>query len=128
MTEAITWKILPTNWRRLVVTDGVDLTKPGLYEWRIEGVGVYIGKYTDISRPTRAYDKHVENLLNGKMKYRPSNPTGYRRIHHALIKAHLEGRQVTLTIIENAEKVNINYRERTLILERNATLNGRSID
>jgi hypothetical protein len=117
-------KILPKDWHHYVVIHGVDVKKPGIYEWQIEGVGSYIGKYSDISRPTKAYGRHVTNLLNNKKAYRRSNPDGYRRIHRELIKAHLEGRRIVLTILENAEKANINRREQELIAERVAVLNG----
>ena len=89
----------------------------------IEGVGSYIGKYTQIGRPTKAYGRHVTNLLNNRKAYRPSNPNGYRRIHHELHRAHIEGRRITLRILENVDQTEINRRERQLITERGA-LNG----
>src|ERR1035437_4737306 len=118
-------KKLPADWRSYVVAEGVDTELPGIYEWQIEGVGSYIGRYSDISRPTRAYDRHVENLLNDRKVYRPKNPDGYRRIHRELIKAYLEGRTVKLTILENVERANLSRRERELIIERGALLKGK---
>jgi len=41
------------------VERGVDVRLPGLYEWHIEGVGSYIGKYKRIRRPTpRVWTEH----------------------------------------------------------------------
>jgi hypothetical protein len=117
-------KKLPADWRLYVVMEGVDTRLPGIYEWSIEKAGCYIGRYTQISRPTRAYDRHVESLLNGREAYRPEKPNAYRRIHRALIKAHLEGGTIALTILENVHKDRLNLRERELIIERGATLNG----
>jgi hypothetical protein len=112
---------LPSNWYRYVVHDGVDTRKPGIYEWEIENSGSYIGKYTNISRPTRDYARHVLNLLNKRKAYRPQNPDGYRRIHRELIRAYLDNRTITLHILENP--TDANRRERELIAER-GTLNG----
>ena len=36
-----------------------DENRPGLYEWRIEGKGSYIGQYRWISRPRREYGLNV---------------------------------------------------------------------
>ena len=105
-----------------VVADGVDLTRPGIYEWRIEGVGTYIGKYKSISRPQRAYARNVANLLAGR-PYRKTKPDRFRAIHHALAEAVRRRCFVTLTILENAPPWEIDDRERKLIAER-GTLNG----
>jgi|SRR5665213_1062452 len=115
---------LPPDWYDYVVCDGVDTSRPGIYEWTIEGAGSYIGRYSEISRPTKAYGRHVRNLLNNVQAYRPSNSNGYRRIHRELERAHREGRRITLTILENPECERLNERERELIAER-GTLNGR---
>jgi hypothetical protein len=113
---------LPAEWFDYVRADHINEAKPGIYEWRIEGTGVYIGKYTWISRPTKEYAKNVLRILNG-LPYRPKNPNGFRRIHRALVQAHREGRKITLTILENVEPSNLNQREHELIAER-GTLNG----
>jgi hypothetical protein len=115
-------KKLRVGWYRYVIHDNVDINRPGIYEWEIENSGSYIGKYTNIGRPTRAYARHVLNLLNDRKAYRPQNPNGYRRIHRELIRAYLDNRTITLRILENPEN-DINRRERELILER-GTLNG----
>ncbi len=52
---------LPLDWCTPIVAPGVDLAKPGIYKWEIEGDGVYIGKYSKASRPTREY-RHSRRL------------------------------------------------------------------
>ena len=92
----------------------------GLYEWRIEGVGCYIGQYTHLHRPKREYWLNVEKLRVGR-PYRRSNPTGFRAIHKALHQAASERRSITLLLLENeATKIGRNKRERELIADRRA--------
>lgn len=112
---------LPDEWYTLIVADGIDSSKPGLYQWQIEGAGCYIGKYTHISRPRREYAANVLRLMQGR-PYRLSNPHGFRRVHRALLQAHLDRRQITLTILENASPADIHKRERELI-SRHGSLN-----
>jgi hypothetical protein len=115
-------KVLPPDWFTHVVADGVDPNRPGIYEWRIDGVGVYIGQYGRIRRPTKEYGRNVARLLMGQ-PYRSGTSAGFRPIHRALADAVQKGRGITLTILENAEPDNINRRERELTAER-GTLNG----
>ncbi len=109
--------VLLDNWYKYVVVEGVDERRPGIYEWWIDGVGRYIGKYKRISRPTRAYGRNVANLANGR-PYRPKNPGGFRGIHRALRVAHMRGQRIVLTILENVDSTTIDARERELIAER----------
>ena len=83
MEESQEIVILPHDWFTYVLPSGVREDRPGIYEWRIEGVGVYIGKYTRISRPKKQYTRNVSNLAN-RLPYRPRNPNGFRRIHKEL--------------------------------------------
>jgi hypothetical protein len=110
---------LQRDWCLYIVNSGVDVKAPGIYEWRIEGGEIYIGKYSHIRRPTRAYRSNVTRLLSGK-PYRSGGD--YRRVHHALAKAVQAGKTITLTILENVLDDQINRRERELIGER-GTLN-----
>jgi hypothetical protein len=111
------------NWYTYVVADGVNLALPGIYEWKIKGVGSYIGKYTYISRPTKGYSRGVGRLLNNR-PYRPLDPYGFRDIHYDLGEAHLEKRQIWLIILENVDPFYLEQRENELIADR-GTLNGR---
>lgn len=72
--------VLPAGWFTFVVADGVDCHRPGLREWKIDGIGTYIGKYKTISRPKRAYTLNVTRMLNDRA-HRKGKPDRYRRIH-----------------------------------------------
>lgn len=118
---------LPAGWYCYRVNDGVDVNRPGIYEWRIDGMGSYIGQYRWISRPTTHYGRNLIKLFNG-LPYRKRSPDGFRRIHRALADAHRDGRRIELVIVENVEsKIERNRRERELIALR-GNLNGRSSD
>ena len=100
--------------RKLIILDKVDLDRPGIYAWKLENIGVYIGKYTRKSRPLREYDKNVRRLLNSQ-PYRPKKPDGFRRVHHALAKAVQEKTKIELHILENCTPDQHNNREQHLI-------------
>jgi hypothetical protein len=112
---------LPQLWYSEVVIEGVNRREPGIYEWRIEGVGSYIGRYSKISRPLTHYARNVRNLLNGQ-PYRKGKPARYRHIHNALAEAVRSNRKIRLTILENAAAEDLPRRERELIKTR-GTLN-----
>jgi hypothetical protein len=102
-----------------IVNDGVNISLPGLYEWKIGERGSYIGKYKRIKRPTREYGRNVKRLMEGKA-YRLNNPDGFRKIHLELAEAHRKGWAITLIILENAQESEINRCERKLIADRGA--------
>ena len=108
---------LPPIWYTEMIFPGVDPDKRGLYEWRIEGVGSYIGQYRWHARPRRQYGTNVARLL-GRLPYRRSNPEGFRRIHWALAAAVVGRRIIDLRFVENAERPELNTREQALIAER----------
>ncbi|RWB89233.1 MAG: hypothetical protein EOQ52_12725 [Mesorhizobium sp.] len=113
---------LESGWYSYVLPENVDEKRPGIYQWNIDGVGSYIGKYTWINRPKQEYEKNILKILNGR-PYRPQKPAGFRRIHRELFEAARKGLAITLTILENVEPALLNQRERELIAER-GTLNG----
>ena len=120
MTGLASPNILHPKWSTEIAVAGVDATQPGLYEWRIEGVGVYIGQYTHATRPRREYGLNVGRLL-AKCPYRKNNPHGFRQIHRELAQAVRECRTITLRLLENQlVKSTRNRRERELIAERRA--------
>jgi len=111
---------LPPNWYRETIESGVSPELPGIYEWRIEGVGCYIGQYTRVRRPRRHYSRNLTRMFAG-LPYRKSKPDGFRLIHHALADAIRKRRTVTLILLENqVSKVDRNHREQELIMERKA--------
>lgn len=112
------------NWYTLIIAPNVDCTKSGIYRWQIDGAGTYIGRYSRITRPTHEYRRNVTRILDEIPSHHRSGK--FRRIHHALAVAVKEGRRITLTILENVERPNLNQRERELIRSEEANLNGKS--
>jgi hypothetical protein len=110
---------LPEDWYAFIHVEGVDPDRPGIYEWKIEGRGSYIGKYTVFRRRRRHYRLNVANLLAGR-PYRKGNHDGFRRIHRELKDAHLRGLLITLVLLENVDPSDIYRRESELISVRGA--------
>lgn len=110
---------IDVGWFEIEVEPGATLDRPGIYEWRIEGVGSYIGKFGSKSRPLNHYRRNVARLLDGR-PYRKSKPDAFRHIHHALAAAVTAGTPVTLKILENPSATDINRRELELIALRGA--------
>lgn len=100
--------------RELIVEDGVRLELPGIYAWKIEGIGIYVGKYTHSSRPLREYNRNVARLLSGK-SYRRQKPDGFRNIHRELARAVVGGLNIELNILENCSASDLNEREKYFI-------------
>jgi hypothetical protein len=121
MTGLASPSVLHPGWYSEVPVSGVDGNLPGLYEWRIEGVGIYIGQYKKVTRPRREYGLNVGRLLTGR-PYRKAKPEGFRAIHCALAQAVRDKLTVTLRLLENEpDKEARNRRERQLISERRAS-------
>jgi hypothetical protein len=118
--------ILRDPWYTLSVAKNVDLNKPGIYCWVIDGVESYIGKYSDKKRPTQHYGRIVERYRN-RGNYRPGNPTGFRRVHVALSEAVEEKRKIELRILENVEPARLQERETELIRQKRPMLNGPAV-
>ena len=114
MSEA---KALPDGWYVYNVLENACEDKPGIYEWRVLGYGSYIGKFKQITRPTRHYARNVTNLLNER-PYRLRKPDGFRPIHKTLLEAVEKGRFIELIILENPSLDKIGEREQELIRER----------
>jgi|ERR1700678_1385452 len=109
---------LPEDWFDLDVPHDVDLDKPGIYIWEIEGAGKYVGKYTRIERPTKQYGRNVRRIFSGRPYHDKSKPDGFRHIHRELAKAHREGRKIILHIPENVPNPEARHaREGELIAE-----------
>lgn len=118
MTVMVPRFILDPNWYTEITLPGVDCKLPGLYEWRIEQVGIYVGQYTRSTRPRREYGKNVANILSNR-PYRKGKPTAFRAVHQQLAQAVRDQRRITLTILENEiDKAARNRLERELIMQR----------
>ena len=59
MNDKLSLIRLPDDWPECVVADGVSKDLPGIYEWKIEGAGTYIGKYKHIGRQLKEYRRNV---------------------------------------------------------------------
>ena len=114
---------LPSDWYIYKLSGDAVESRPGIYEWEIEGRGSYIGKYSKISRPTKRYGKNVNDIL-GKRPYHGRENGKFRRIHIELYAAFIYKRKITLTILENVDdKMKRHQREIELIRLR-GNLNG----
>jgi hypothetical protein len=94
---------------------------PLIYMWEIhstsgELMGRYVGKAkSGANRPLKHYRRNVSNILQGK-PYRKHNPSGFRRIHHALASAQAQGYEITLQFLCNVSpNENINEVEQKYI-------------
>lgn len=108
---------VPKDWHIWAFENGATIDLPGIYEWKIEGAGSYIGRYSNRSRLLGEYPFNVFRLRDG-LPYRPKKPLGFRLIHHELLSAHRENRRIELIILENCEKSRLNERERYYTTER----------
>lgn len=109
---------LSSDWYQLVVSSGVDLERPGLYEWRIDHRASYIGQCGSFRRPQCDYTRNLRRLFRG-LPYRQSNPDGYRRVHRELAKAVRDSAPIWLVCLENVDDRQLrNRREREVIAER----------
>lgn len=114
MTRPSSYNLRP-EWYTEVKLAGVLDTLPGIYEWRVDGIAVYIGQYTRVTRPRLEYTRNVHKLLNG-LPYRKSKPDQFRAIHHELAGAVRTSRKITLTLLENVPDKSLrNQREAILI-------------
>ncbi len=104
------WK--PTDQQfKEIWTDGINLDLPGVYEFRVDGIGVYIGECTSFSRPRQQYWRKVRKVLLG-LPHRKK----LRDVHKLLARGIAEGAVITLTLVENVhEKPERKRRERELI-------------
>jgi len=78
---------LRPDWYAREIEATIDLDLPGIYEWRIEGVGVYVGKALRLKSRLRAYPNNVRRMLQG-LHWHGDTTRDYRPIHHALREAH----------------------------------------
>ena len=114
---------LPTGWYNEIVVPGVCDMKPGIYRWQIHGAGVYIGRYTKISRPRHEYRRNVERIINGCRSHHSNGK--FRCVHKALASAWRKKHRIVLTILANAEPCELNQMEKEYRHSERTNLNGR---
>jgi hypothetical protein len=84
----------------------VDDSAPLIYMWEIrdhQGNVIYrdVGRSMNgAKRPREDYQRNVKNLKNG-LPYRPSDPEGFRGVHHELYLAEQEGFVIRLYLLQN---------------------------
>jgi Uma2 family endonuclease len=97
---SMTKAVLRDGWYSQLIDTRFDLLKPGVYEWRIDGVGVYIGKATLLRDRINAYPRNVRKMIEGH-PWHGDEKKEYRPIQRALRKAHDEGIPVTVAVLTN---------------------------
>lgn len=105
------------QWWTVEVPQGLTLSLPGIYEWRIGSGFVYIGKSKRLRRRIREYPNNVRKLIDEK-PYRLGDPEGFRAVHYSLMAAHDQQWPVTVTILENCFAADLNAREQHWIEAR----------
>ncbi len=109
----------PADWFRFDIPAKIDLARPGIYEWRIEGVGAYVGQSCQLRRRLSQYAANLRRARTGRPR-RAIGPDNHREIHEALFTAVGEGRAVSVTVLENCELTELNAREGFWITRRGA--------
>ncbi len=101
----------PAEWFRFDIPAKIDLARPGIYEWRIEGLGSYVGQSCQLRRRLSQYAANLRRMRKG-LPDRPTGPGVHRAICQVLSDAIAEGRAISVTVIENCELTELNDRER----------------
>jgi hypothetical protein len=107
---------LRQGWYSRVDAD-FDPCLPGVYEWRIPGVGLYVGKAKALHKRINEYPNNIRRMLDG-LSWHGDPTKNYRLIHHELRKAYEEGRLVSVVVLENCESSKRAERERWWIQKR----------
>lgn len=93
---------ISNDWFEVFCADGLSLDLPGIYEWRVETIGVYVGKAKRLKSRIRAYPNNVRRMTLGQPWH--GNPErDYRPIHYALLRAYSENLPVSAVVLENCE-------------------------
>lgn len=99
----------------LVIREGVDPLRPLIYLWEVElangGIYRYVGKASKGDRrPGRHYARKCERYFKG-LPYKSQAAPLYREPHWQLADAWLDGRSITLTLLCNVAKEDIDDAE-----------------
>ena len=105
-----------TDWYQ-ISHEGFDLNSAGIYEWRILGVGVYVGKAKKLRQRIKNYPNNVRRMIEG-LHWHGNPKKDYRPIHYALRDAFEEGIPVSVTVLEICEPDSRAERERHWIQRR----------
>jgi hypothetical protein len=105
------------DWWQLEADESVDLSLPGIYEWRIGNEYIYVGQSARLKRRLNEYPNNVRKLLSD-MPYRNGKPASFREVHHQLRYAYDHKTAVTVGILENCDRSQMNQREQHWIKVR----------
>ena len=115
---------LRPDWYSKAFDEGYDTSCAGVYEWRIEHTGLYIGKAKVLRKRVRNYPNNVRRMLEG-LPWHGNPSRDYRPIHYALRKAYDDGLVVSVSILETCDPSIRAERERYWInLRREEALEG----
>ena len=76
----------PLDAPSVLVMPGIDAAKSGIVAVIVDGGGILIGKYTNLSSYTKELSQNVGNYVDGRL-YRKNNPDEFCRVHKALGEA-----------------------------------------
>ena len=108
---------LRTGWYAPPDEGHFDLGQSGIYEWRIEGVGIYVGKAKTLRTRLRHYPNNVRRMIDGLAWH--GNPNkAYRLIHDELRRAYDAGVRVSVAVLEICDPGARAERERFWIEQR----------
>ncbi len=116
---------LSNDWYVEVLCADFDPDSAGIYYWEIEDGDSYVGRYTSISRPRNEYRHNVERILGGRPSHHRDGK--FRRIHYALASAVKNRKRITLTILVNCDRAELNSQEQKHIRSKRPSLNGPEI-
>ncbi|WP_174285623.1 hypothetical protein [Sphingomonas bacterium] len=108
---------LRRDWFHLIVDASVNMDGAGVYQWSIEGEGLYVGKAKVLRKRLRDYPQNVRSMIEGRFWH--GDPTkDYRAIHHQLRKAYDAEICVVVTVLETCDAAVRSERERWWITLR----------
>ena len=88
------------RWYTFVNDLKADLDLPGIYEWRIPDVGLYVVQASKLRSRLADYENNILRMLEG-MPYHGDPKRDYRPIHYELLRAHNQGVSVIAAVLEN---------------------------
>ena len=93
---------LRENWYTRQIDASFDTKLAGIYEWRIEGIGIYVGKARELHSRIGNYPNNVRRMMEG-LPWHGDPTKKYRPIHHALRRAYDEGLEVSVVVLETCD-------------------------
>jgi hypothetical protein len=92
----------PLDASSVLVMPGIDAAKSGIVAVIVDGGGILIGKYTNLSSYTKELSQNVGNYVDGRL-YRKNNPDEFRRVHKALGEAAKNSATISFASMANWE-------------------------